>query len=74
MSVYIHTPPDMFQSRFDHLQGLLSVLGMATKNVASNWLAFTSSMWLYLGHLTTPEDGQILTETCRVEYECTRTF
>jgi hypothetical protein len=31
MSVYIHAPPDMFRSKFDHLQGLLSVLGMATK-------------------------------------------
>jgi hypothetical protein len=39
MSVYIHASPDMFRSKLDHLQGLLSVLGMATKNVAGNWLA-----------------------------------
>jgi hypothetical protein len=54
MSVYIHAPPDMFRPKFDHLQGLLSVLGMATKNVAGKWLAFTSSMWLYFCYMLFP--------------------
>jgi hypothetical protein len=54
MSVYIHAPPDMFRSKFDHIQGLLSVLGMANKNVAGKWLAFTSSMWLYFCYMLFP--------------------
>jgi hypothetical protein len=54
MSVYIHAPPDMFLSKFDYLQGLLSVLGMATKNVAGNWLAFIYSMWLYFCYMLFP--------------------
>jgi hypothetical protein len=31
MSVYIHIPLDMFRSKSDHPQGLLFVLGLATR-------------------------------------------
>jgi len=48
MSVYIHTSPDMFRSEFDHPQGLLYVLGLATKNIAGKSPVFTPRLWLYI--------------------------
>ena len=54
MFVYIYTSPDMFRSEFDHPQGFLCVLGLATKNVADKSPVFTPRMWLYICCMLSP--------------------
>jgi hypothetical protein len=46
--------PICFGQNLTIFRGLLSVLVMATKNVAGKWLAFTSGMWLYFCYMLFP--------------------